>query len=350
MITRIFTPILIALSVLAGTHFNTVDAPNPETPLRNEQIAADLAKNLKASLAESIPWIVKPKTANLPEIPPQKLPEAENIPFPDLKIRAGLSASQEGRIFYQKDAENQFPVASLTKLITALVVLDNIPAGQIVTVNKKAVDTHGEMGNLVVNEEISVENLLYIMLVDSSNDAAVALAEAALQCRPEGSPAGGIEGPRAATANYKTCDLAAFAALMNKKAREIGLINSRFIDPAGLDSGNVSTASDLFLLSRESLRRQLIKKIINTKEIDVFSSDGKIAHHLMSTNKLFGKINGVAGGKTGYTEEAGECMILVVDSPQNNSYFISIVLGTEIGMRFIEMEKLVRWTKYTYGW
>lgn len=273
-------------------------------------------------------WPLAPANfPDLPPVPPGGLPESKEIPLPEISARSALAANKDGCFFYQKNPDQKLPVASLTKILTALVATDSLDTETIAFVSKNAVETYGEMGGLVIDEKISVKNLLYIMLMDSSNDAATAVAEA-------------VEKNTGAD----------FVGLMNAKAKKLKMANSSFSDPAGLNPDNISTAIDLSTLTNAAIENQLIKQIIGIQEIDVFSDDKKIRHHLKNTNRLFGKINNVAGGKTGYTEEAGECMILVVDSPQNNSYFTVIVLGADIGARFAETEKLVRWTKYTYGW
>lgn len=332
MLSKIIASFLITFSVIWSTNFIKVKTIDDAFYYFNPSYQK-LQKNLRADILQ-LTGLTSEQIPAPPEIPPQKLPVAENVPLPELKIKAGISAAADGRIFYQKNLDQKMPVASLTKLLTALVVLDQFRPEEIIAVSKNAVDTYGEMGNLIVGEKLTIANLLYIMLVDSSNDAAIALAEAVEENGRDPSLRSGQS----------------FVDLMNQKAKSLEMNNSQFTDPAGLNETNISTAADLLKLTNASLANELIKQIINTQEIDVFDIDNKNIHHLKSTNKLFGKINGVAGGKTGYTEEAGECMILVVDSPQNNSYFIAIVLGADIGMRFLETEKLVKWARYTYGW
>lgn len=322
MFPKLFAPILMTLSILAGVQLGKTTSSDPST----EVDFFSFEKNFAATIIENLPWKLAPEIPPIQNPAPSKLPEAEIVPAPDLKIKAGISADEKNHIYYEKNSNQRLPIASITKLITALVVLDNLNQNNIAAISKNSVDTYGEMGDLVVDEKISVKNLLYVMLIDSSNDAAVALAE---------------------TINQNNKNI---VELMNAKAKTLGLINSSFSDPAGLNSDNFSTASDLFKLTDIALKNSLIREIIGTEETDVFSTDNKIKHHLKNTNKLLSKIDEVIGGKTGYTEEAGECLILAIEHQPSKTYFITIILGAEIGTRFQESEKLINWTKKIYRW
>jgi D-alanyl-D-alanine carboxypeptidase len=335
MFSKLFASFLITFSVFLGAQMSH-KYPDffLEPNSASVQAAATLGSNLSDENRRNIPSILpffgkENKMSQLEPIPLQRLPESEDAPSPDITAKAAIAVTKTGRILFQKNINQSLPIASLTKLLTALVVIDKLPLSENVKISKTAVDTYGEMGNLVVNEEISVEGLLYIMLMDSSNDAAVALSEAV---------------------NSRLSDGTMFPELMNVMARKIGLINSRFSDPAGLNPDNISTASDLVKLIAADLDNPLIKKILGTEEIDVFSINNRIKHHLKNTNKLLNKTPGVIGGKTGYTEEAGECMILIAEAPQKADYFTVVLLGSNVGMRFIETDKIVEWTRQHYGW
>ena len=322
MLPKLFAPILMTLGILIGVQIGKPTSNNPAI----EVDFFSFEKNFAATIVENLPWKLTPEIPTIQNPAPNKLPETELIPAPNLQIKAGISADENGHIYYEKNINQRLPIASITKLMTALVVLDNLSQKDIATISKNSVDTYGEMGDLIVDEKISVKNLLYIMLIDSSNDAAIALAEAINQT------------------GKNTIDL------MNAKAKILGLANSFFSDPAGLNPDNFSTASDLFKLANNALKNPLIREIIGTEEIDVFSFDNKIAHHLKNTNKLLSRIDGIIGGKTGYTEEAGECLILAVEHLPSRTYFITVILGAEIGTRFQESEKLINWTKKIYKW
>jgi D-alanyl-D-alanine carboxypeptidase len=279
-----------------------------------------------------------------------------SVKDPAIEAQAALVFEPEkDKILYQKNIEQVLPIASLTKLMTAIIVLENMNLDQVVTVSQKAIDAYGDMGDLVLNEKISVKNLLYALLMESSNDAAVALAEAFNEGR-------GFEGDfQGQSCLAKSCFAStapenpdrsvpeglSLVSLMNEKAQELGLKNTHFVDPTGYEPANVSTAFDLAKLVQYSLHQPIIWQILKTPTIDLSSADGIINHHLNNTNQLLNHLPNIVGGKTGYTEEAQECMILVTENSQANP-LIFIVLGTQA--RFLETKKLVQWVEKAYIW
>jgi D-alanyl-D-alanine carboxypeptidase len=246
-----------------------------------------------------------------------------NEPQTDAKA-ALIFDVNKNKLLYQKNSDWVLPIASLTKLMTALIVLENIDLEKIAVVSKEAVAAYGEQGNLVVNEEISVKNLLYALLMESSNDAAVALAQA-------------VENKTSKN----------FVELMNQKAKELGLKNANFIDSTGYDPNNVATAREINQLVKYSLNYPIIWQIMKTPSIDLSSADGKINHHWVNTDKLLNRLPNIIGGKTGYTEEAQGCLVLVIEQSPDN-YLISVVLGAQ--ERFLETEKLINWVEKAYKW
>lgn len=235
--------------------------------------------------------------------------------------------SETDAVLYSKSSDKKFPVASLTKIMTALVVLDNAGLDETVTINQRAFSTAGSKNGLAVGEKITVENLLKIMLVNSNNIAANALAEH-------------ING-----------NVGDFVGLMNKKADLIGLENTEFLNPSGLDSAkgdNISTAYEISQLVDYALEKPLLWEVLRTKRITVASADGKIKHHLKNTNLLLGKLENIVGGKTGLTDNAGQCLVLVVSNPDNNYRIISVVLNADD--RFSETSKLIDWVFKSYKW
>jgi len=267
-----------------------------------------------------------------------------NVTQPEIEAKAALIFEPgKNRILYQKNIEQVLPIASLTKLMTGLVILEEINLDQIVTVSKEAVGAYGDMGGLVINENISVKNLLYALLMESSNDAAIALAEAFKDC------------PLDTVLDSKEQSL---VYLMNKKAEELGLENTHFVEPTGYSPDNLSTTLDLAKLVKYSLNQPVIWQIFKTISIDLPSADGTINHHFTNTNQLLNSLPMIIGGKTGYTNEAQGCMILVIEQDLNkirnyigqpsSEYLIIIVLGTQ--ERFSETEKLINWVKEAYIW
>ncbi len=240
----------------------------------------------------------------------------------ELEAKAAIVLDREtGKILYEKNINERLPIASLTKLIAALIVVENTDLDEEVTVSKKAVETEGNRVDLWPQEAISVKNLLYGLLVSSSNDAAVALAE----------------------------HLGNFVDLMNERARTLGLKNTHFANPAGFDEPeNFSTAYDLARFTSFLLDRPLIFEILKIPRARVYSIDERINHLLLNTNKLLGVLPNIIGGKTGFTEEAGETMILVIKEPTKNHLVIGVVLGSND--KFEETKKLVKWVLEAYEW
>jgi len=266
---------------------------------------------------------------------------------PKLSAKIALVYDTDGReILYQKNGLNErHPIASITKLMTALVTMENVKPETVFKVSKKAVETPGEMGNLVVGEEMTVENLLYALLVESSNDAAVALAENVVASSALAGQSNPVDKN---IESQKSDSRQKFVELMNKKVTDLKLANTHFVDPSGLDPQNYSTAWDLTKIIQEVLKYPLLAKIMRTQSIDVLSVDGRFHHHLTATNKLLGKIPEIIGGKTGYTEEAGNCMVVAFKSPKGRGYIVAVVMESQD--RLGEIEALLKWTEKAYLW
>lgn len=247
------------------------------------------------------------------------------IERPQLSAKSAIIYDmRSSRYLYSKSPGDRLPVASLTKLLSAIVVLENLNLDDVVIVSKESLKVDGEKQTLYLDEKIKVRDLLKMMLVESSNDAAYAL-------RIHASSSG--------------IDL---IGLMNRKTIELGMSNSIFHDPAGLNDAALSTSEDLVKLAIYSLKFDELWSILGEKTTSIYSIDGKIEHKINSTNQLLGIVPNIIGGKTGYTDKALGCMLLVVDIPGKNDKIISIVLGSV--ERFTDTEKLVDWTKRAYNW
>ena len=188
-------------------------------------------------------------------------------------------------ILYGKNEKNKVKMASTTKIMTAIVVLENSSLDKTVEVSKKAAGTGGSRLGLKTGDKITIRDLLYGLLLRSGNDAAVCLAESVAGNVPE------------------------FANLMNAKAEELGLSNTHFESPHGLDSDNhYTTAYELALLSDYALKNSTFLNIVGTKNYTVTING--YPKSLSNTNELLGNLNGVYGIKTGFTKE--EIWILFV--------------------------------------
>ncbi|MBI1888442.1 MAG: D-alanyl-D-alanine carboxypeptidase [Candidatus Spechtbacteria bacterium] len=233
------------------------------------------------------------------------------------------------KVLYHKNLFDVRPIASLTKLMTALIVSEEMDLTSEVTVSKDAVDTEGEAGNLVVDEKITVENLLYLLLVVSSNDAAVALEEY--------------------YNSYRTEQDKTFVAAMNRRAEALGLSDTFFVEPSGLNINNRSTAYDLARLADYVFQKPILRQVMSTQTIDVRSVDGVINHHLVNSNKLLGVLEGVLAGKTGFTDEAGESIVLFVKKGDKlDDYLIYVILGSDDRVKVARA--LIDWVRRAYVW
>lgn len=219
---------------------------------------------------------------------------------------------------YKKNEKLRLYPASLTKIITALVAIEVYKPLQVIQVKREIKE--GRIMGLFKGERITVENLLYGLLIHSANDAAYALAD------------------------FYGYDK--FISLMNKKARKLGMKKTHFTNPAGFeDPRHYSTAFDLAIASRELLNHPYLKKMVGIKEIVVSDVDYIHFHRLENVNKLLGEIPGVAGIKTGYTPAAGENLISLykVDGRE----IMIVLLGSRD--RFKDTQNLISWLKQNLG-
>lgn len=191
-----------------------------------------------------------------------------------------LYDAESGTVLAACNDEQRLPCASTTKIMTALVVLDTLPLDTCVTITAEQVRVEGSRMYLRVGETVTVSDLLYGLLLASGNDAALALAEAA---------AGSTEQ---------------FAAQMNRKAAELGLNHTHFTNPSGLhEPEHYTTARDLAVLMAAAMQNPVFAAMTGTREA-VLTGRTVVNH-----NKLLHQVNGVDGGKTGYTKAAGRCLV-----------------------------------------
>ncbi len=227
------------------------------------------------------------------------------------------------RNLFEKNTKQQLPIASLTKILNAVVVWEKFSPNDLVTIQPSAIKVDGERQDVFENETLSVNNLMQMMLIESSNDAAYALRDYAAS---------------------KGIDL---VKEMNNKAQELGMRDTRIVDPAGLNDEGYSTASDLVKAVKYALRYDALWGFSRESSATITSTDGNISHVIKSTNQLLGVLSDIVGGKTGYTDNALGCMILIVDVPGQDR-MIAVVLGSH--GRFDDMKNLISWAKRVYRW
>ncbi len=250
-------------------------------------------------------------------------PISKNSPVPPYSARAVLVKDlATNTILYQKDASVPLSIASTTKIMTALVASEYFKQDSVLIVGSSAA-TPGSKVGLVNGENLTFRALLYGMLLNSGNDAAYTLAE-----------------------NYPG-KILGFVSAMNKKALELGLVNTHFDNPAGFDSPNhYSSAADLAKITEEALKNYQLAKIFATKETSIVSLNKKYTHQLINLNKLLSSVSGVLGVKTGTTEGAKESLVTLVE--RSGHKVLLVLLGSDD--RFRETTRLIDWTYANFNW
>lgn len=219
------------------------------------------------------------------------------IAFIPLRAQASLSVSAQsailmeqssGRVLYDKNANKPMRIASITKIMTAILAIESGKMDELVKVSEKAVHTEGSSVYLIPGEKIKLEDLVYGLMLRSGNDAAVAISEHV---------GGSLDG---------------FVYLMNQKAEEIGMKNTHFANPHGLDDheNHLSTAYDMALLTRYAMNNEVYKKISGTKVHKAPHPTEKWDRKWKNKNRLLTELYSyTTGGKTGYTKRAKRTLV-----------------------------------------
>jgi D-alanyl-D-alanine carboxypeptidase len=236
------------------------------------------------------------ETSKLPKtLADQYLAIKPNAPLPQIYAKNyALMDGANGDLLISQKADDLIPIASTTKMVTALVVVNKLDLKKIVTISKRPPSVQGSKINLLSGEKIAIESLLMALLINSGNDAAFALAEAY----------SGKEG------EYQP-----FVDEMNAFVRSHGLTKSTFFDPAGLDDERGrSTVRELAHIARLVLQNETLRTIITTPQATIASADGLITHQLKNTNRLIQSdtsfyLPNAMGVKTGFTHDAGHSLV-----------------------------------------
>lgn len=226
--------------------------------------------------------------------------------YADVSISAKAAVVMDvktGRVLYSINSEQKLPMASTTKIMTVLVAIETGRLNETVTVSRNAVNVEGSSIYLKEGERITVEELLYAIILRSGNDAATAVAEHL---------GGSVES---------------FAQMMNHKAEEIGAKNTSFANPHGLDNPeHYTTAYDLALITSYALKNPKFAEIVNTKHKTISGPpDVEWNRSMMNKNKMLWEYEGGDGVKTGFTKKSGRC--LVASATRNNWQLCSVVLN-----------------------
>jgi D-alanyl-D-alanine carboxypeptidase (penicillin-binding protein 5/6) len=270
-------------------------------------VLLSLVLSLVVASASSAAGQTPPPTPVPPYGSPSPFPTALETPRPaptPPKIGAGSAILQDlgtGQVLYAKSAGRRRPIASITKLMTAVVVLEELDLSRKTTVSANAASQLGAELGLQVGERISVKNLLYAALLQSANDAAVALAERI----------GGTESE--------------FVAAMNERAEALGLEDTYFLGPTGLDDGGYSTALDVARLTREAFDWPMFARIVQTRFRTIPAPSGP-DRRIQNRNVLLWLYSPTIGVKTGFTSAAGHC--LVAAARFEGMELLAVVLGS----------------------
>ena len=294
----------ITVAYIISAYFSSISLANdkfpselPEHQMNVEDVERRLNKLISYSLG----------------ISSEEAPQAQN---PIISAsRAIVSDISTDRILFEKNAYSKAPMASTTKIMTFIIAVENCEdIYETVTVSRIAAYTEGSTMHLAEGETITLHDLLYGLMLNSGNDAAVAIAEHI---------GGTIED---------------FCLMMNDRATKLGALNTNFKTPHGLDrEGHYTTAYDLALIAKEAYKQPLFRKIIATSSITLNG------HNLKNTNPLLGRYGEVTGGKTGYTGGAGRCIVFYIES--NNLNAVAVLLNSPTSNdRVSDSKKLINYS------
>jgi D-alanyl-D-alanine carboxypeptidase len=231
-------------------------------------------------------------------------------------VSSVLLSDNNKTILYQENINEKTAIASLTKLMTAVIVMDKYPLDSQIEITEEMLEAWGTSGGLIKGEHVTIQNLIYIMLIESSNDAAECLAS--------------------------KIERDSFIYLMNEKAKELKMRGTSFVNPSGLDEDNgtynISTAKDLTILVSYIIENYpIIADALSKKTYSILSEEGNV-HYLTNTNELLKELPYETWGKTGYTDIANGCLILMTKNEKNDT-IVNIVINSND--RFTEMKELI---------
>ena len=229
---------------------------------------------------------------------------------------AVLMEVQSGRVLFEHNKNKKLPMASCTKIMTALLAVENGDLDKQIEVPPEACGVEGSSIYLRPKEKITLKELVYGLMLQSGNDCAVAIAHEI---------AGNTEN---------------FATLMNKKARKLGAFNTNFVTPNGLhDENHYTTAYDLGLIACEAMKNKTFKTIVGTQSIKISNDGYEYKREIKNKNKLLKMMQGANGVKTGYTKKAGRCF--VGSATRDGMSLVSVLLNC--GPMFEEAQNLLEY-------
>jgi D-alanyl-D-alanine endopeptidase (penicillin-binding protein 7) len=297
------TPVQAAPTRKPAKHAGAYSAARAQT--RKAKLASARAAAMAREIADTV-------------LPRYKVDASGDL-VPDVRAAAAIIYNPEtNQVLWEENSQSQRSIASITKVMTATVFLENNPATEPVTIARSDV-FQASTTHLHANDKVTTDDLLHLLLIASDNAAARALARVS----PQGS-----EG---------------FVRRMNEKAAELGLENTHYADPSGLLSENTSTAYDMARLITQASQDERISSIMRTYEYTVYSGKRPITFH--STNHLLGRGDvDVRAGKTGFISKAGYCLATVLRLPDTGQNVAVVVFGARSNAgRFMESRNLFNW-------
>ncbi len=243
------------------------------------------------------------------------------------------------KILFEKNADRELPIASISKIMTAHIVLKNYNLKESLEVTEYDVISRTEFRDFRAWSGTKIEEIIYPMIIESNNSAAFSLA---------------LISNRFLNNNADN-SIERFVSEMNKEAEEIGLTKTHFINPSGLDAKdkyNQSTAREVSLLAKYIIEENSeIFEISKMPSYRLYSPDKTVYYDAFTTNIFLSKskkdwADKIYGGKTGWTRAAYGCLLLILEVPETGGYIINVVLGAE--ERFLEMEKLIDYVYESY--
>lgn len=273
---------------------------------------------------------------------------------PAIAANYSILVDSDGNVYFERSADERTQVASITKMMTALVAIDSVPLDFAITVSENAASVGESTAQLEAGDKLTLEQALVGLMVPSGNDAAVAIAECVGQQILDDAKAAGetvldADGqPIDASSANAAYD--AFIAKMNERAQELGCENTRFSNPHGLDFDQwegeemYSTARDIASIASVAMREPAFQDVVSgTKDVMVVERDGVATDiQLHSTDELLGAYEDACGIKTGYTDKAGQCFAGAFT--HEGKYLFAIVLdSTTNEQRFDDAQSLYEW-------
>lgn len=260
-------------------------------------------------------------------------------PAPEIEALGGIVIdAHSGKVLYSKNENARYEPASMTKIMTCILALENLKLTDVVTIDNETSFTGGSRIYLIEGEQITVQNLLYALMLESANDSAVALAKAVAGSVPD------------------------FAKMMNDKAKELGCTGTNFVNPNGLhEEGHLSTCHDMALIAKYAMENPTFRELCTTYTYTVPATNKQPERYLYNTNRLLYdnktqvvvkgvkrgcKYEGCTGIKTGYTPDAGGC--LTSGAKNGETEIISVVMASSDLGRFADTISLFDWTFENY--